>query len=95
MRNLQFYKDKLAEVTSLTDLERATNAAKKQVQHDINTIQNRRQKLMDKVKELDKQIADIQTIDEQINQSVIEKTSHIARNMTGQKKRGRKPKSKG
>lgn len=92
MRNLEFYKDKMTQSTSLSDLEKAVVGAKGLLDSEVKSIQTKRQNLVDKIKNLDNQIAEKRTIEASIESDFREKASQIMSNLTSQKKRGRKPK---
>jgi predicted transcriptional regulator len=66
MRNVSHYVQKLNESTSLNDIERYVKGARNQIKSDIESIQKKRNQLMDSVKKLDQELVEIPTIEKEI-----------------------------
>ena len=77
MRNISHYVQKLSTSTSLSDIERYVKGARLQVQNDLESIQKKRNQLLDKVKLLDQESAKLPTIQKEIDALAKEKFIEI------------------
>ena len=91
MRSIEFYQDKIAQSMTLAELEKHLHSSLKQLKQDHEQALNKRNRLMDQLKELDTVIGNFTTTEKQITTKAQARTQEILATMaTGiTKKRGR------
>lgn len=94
MKTLDDYKAKMTESTSLSDLEKSMFGARDLINNDIEKLQIKKKKLIEKMNYLDKKSSEKTEIRNKIEQDFQQKIIQIAQNMMSNipKRRGRKPK---